>query len=258
MGYETLSREALEGEIDRCNGIMASDGLRIGLLTRDNEALIKAASELIEVLRAMPMGAQHPQLVELVRAVDVAKSAGGYVPNLNEKSLFYAVSGRVCGADEDSTLCIVATSEEEAKEIFMKSMCEEESAEDLEAAFSEHGTCVFIESIVASRTPFVGEALITAADVSHIQGFVGDVTEAGHRAKLLAIFASREGVLIDLSPVPDEETGKFRVSLTDDIEGTGIDDILFDSEQEGIEFIDECLALQEKRQGEGAEKGVCP
>jgi hypothetical protein len=190
--------------------------------------------------------------------VDVAKSAGGYVPDMNEKSLFYAVSGRVCGEDEDATLCIVATSEKEAQEIFEKRMCEEESTEDLEAAFREHGTCVVIQSTVVSRTPFVGATLITAADVSHIQRFVGDVTEVGHRAKLLAIFASREGVFLDLSPVPDEYTGKYRVELTDGITDSMIEDIIFDSEQEGIEFIDECLALHARRQGEAAVEGVRP
>lgn len=69
-------------------------------------------------------------------------------------SQWYAITGRVCGDDEDTVLIFEADSKEDATREFIEQMWEMDGrcAEDREAAENE-GAGIFINSVVRSSTP---------------------------------------------------------------------------------------------------------
>lgn len=68
---------------------------------------------------------------------------------------YWAITGRIPGDDESTTLPLTARSKLDAIQAFEDEMWADELDADAqrESLLKEHGTCVFIDSIVASSTP---------------------------------------------------------------------------------------------------------
>lgn len=97
---------------------------------------------------------KHTDVEVLSERQRIQELASYFGLDLNGRNLkWYAVTGRIPGDDEDTSLIFHVESREAALEAFANAMWADEKEDDREAVIREHGQPVFWNSIAVSDSP---------------------------------------------------------------------------------------------------------